>query len=451
MTKNINDLSTNIFYSYNKNENNTKKKSENDVKWVLYIHEHLAKISNKNSEEEEESFENIKTSIKDNDIHFNILEEHFLKDNYNNLYKDYLNYISKNKIGNIKINTKTIFNYKYENIKQLSNGIFINYKNNNDKNELLICDKFYYKMYKIFIDFEIKEIYELIENKIIIIDNNHSLNLLSIDKDIKNINYFHKKIELENKEKVQLFLVIDKNEYIISTLEKTFIYKGDLNNNKFEFKKEISNKSYRLGTIIDKKLILINNKDNMGYLDIYNLVTYKNIYELNNCNPFNLSQNCISTIQLNNDEIIVFFCYIKKEESQFNGIFSIKLGEEIIDSFLDTKNFKINCISLFKNFKNETIVYLNENNLNNNDVFDTRYLLVGGNNGIKIYMYKGIIKDEQNILHIQIEFIKEVISENGNELEEVNGIIHSKYDGYIYIFSKSEGIKQCILEAGNED
>lgn len=26
MTKNINDLSTNIFYSYNKNENNTKKK-----------------------------------------------------------------------------------------------------------------------------------------------------------------------------------------------------------------------------------------------------------------------------------------------------------------------------------------------------------------------------------------------------------------------------------------
>ena len=89
--------------------------------------------------------------------------------------------------------------------------------------------------------------------------------------------------------------------------------------------------------------------------------------------------------------------------------------------------------------------------MNNYKVFDTRYLLVGGNNGIKIYMYKGIIKDEQNILHIQIEFIKEVISENGNELEEVNGIIHSKYDGYIYIFSKSEGIKQCILEAGNED
>ena len=446
MINNIKDLSTKTISRNNYID-------ENNIKMLSDIFKDL---DNYDIINEEESFESIKEFYENNDSYTNFYnsdENDDLKDNYFKFYKSYFIFLKKKKFENLKIKFINNFIGQSVNIKQLNNGIFIYYyKNNNNNCELKILNQFFEEIAKSIILYSINYIYELIDNKIIFIDIKNELFQLSIDKDNK---IDIRNLKLKNIEKVQLFLLLDKDnyKYIISTLEKTFLYQGDFNSN-LSTKKTISNESYRLGTIINKKLILINNKNNKGYLDIYDIsdyiLTFKKIYNVNICNQFNLSQNCISTIQLNNDEIIVFFCCIKKDELQSNGIFSIKLVDEIIDSFLDTKNFKINCLCSFRNFEKEkNNFFINVNNLNNYKVFDTRYLLVGGNNGIKIYMYKGIIKNEHNNFYIKIEYINDIISGNGNEFKDINCITQSRINSHIYISSIYDETKEYIFEIEN--
>ena len=446
MINNIKDLSTKTISRNNYID-------ENNIKMLSDIFKDL---DNYDIINEEESFESIKEFYENNDSYTNFYnsdENDDLKDNYFKFYKSYFIFLKKKKFENLKIKFINNFIGQSVNIKQLNNGIFIYYyKNNNNNCELKILNQFFEEIAKIIILYSINYIYELIDNKIIFIDIKNELFQLSIDKDNK---IDIRNLKLKNIEKVQLFLLLDKDnyKYIISTLEKTFLYQGDFNSN-LSTKKTISNESYRLGTIINKKLILINNKNNKGYIDIYDIsdyiLTFKKIYNVNICNQFNLSQNCISTIQLNNDEIIVFFCCIKKDELQSNGIFSIKLVDEIIDSFLDTKNFKINCLCSFRNFEKEkNNFFINVNNLNNYKVFDTRYLLVGGNNGIKIYMYKGIIKNEHNNFYIKIEYINDIISGNGNEFKDINCITQSRINSHIYISSIYDETKEYIFEIEN--
>ena len=446
MINNIKDLSTKTISRNNYID-------ENNIKMLSDIFKDL---DNYDIINEEESFESIKEFYENNDSYTNFYnsdENDDLKDNYFKFYKSYFIFLKKKKFVNLKIKFINNFIGQSVNIKQLNNGIFIYYyKNNNNNCELKILNQFFEEIAKSIILYSINYIYELIDNKIIFIDIKNELFQLSIDKDNK---IDIRNLKLKSIEKVQLFLILDKDnyKYIISTLEKTFLYQGDFNSN-LSTKKTISNESYRLGTIINKKLILINNKNNKGYLDIYDIsdyiLTFKKIYNVNICNQFNLSQNCISTIQLNNDEIIVFFCCIKKDELQSNGIFSIKLVDEIIDSFLDTKNFKINCLCSFRNFEKEkNNFFINLNNLNNYKVFDTRYLLVGGNNGIKIYMYKGIIKNEYNNFYIKIEYINDIISGNGNEFKDINCITQSRINSHIYISSIYDETKEYIFEIEN--
>ena len=163
---------------------------------------------------EEESFESIKGFYENNDSYTNFYnsdENDDLKDNYFKFYKSYFIFLKKKKFENLKIKFINNFIGQSVNIKQLNNGIFIYYyKNNNNNCELKILNQFFEEIAKIIILYSINYIYELIDNKIIFIDIKNELYQLSIDKDNKlDIN----NLKLKNIEKVQLFLLLDKDNY----------------------------------------------------------------------------------------------------------------------------------------------------------------------------------------------------------------------------------------------
>ena len=219
------------------------------------------------------------------------------------------------------------------------------------------------------------------------------------------------------------------------SLSGTYIYNDSITSIKKEMLTEenkISEKSYKIGKIIDKKnVILLNNDDsNKDNIYIFDLVTKKNLneyIEVNNNNNYIISNNCILIIKFEKKNNEVFLCSYNK-----NWILCISIKDEktILDKFYEIKDFEINCISQIKYYKRIIIKKLIKD-IDVQEINENEYFLVGG-----------LLNDEYIIKLFKLKIINnEIIIENikdislGEYESKINFIIQldlSLLIGFLY-------------------
>jgi hypothetical protein len=282
---------------------------------------------------------------------------------------------------------------------------------------------------------------------------NDKILILTKDMDYYIINIFGKEKDFEKGSikysiKLTLILEIDKNNYIMSSLENTFYYYGD---NITKSSKEISKECYSQGTIIDKKILVLFNNE---HLHIYEMEKYEIIYEIDNL-PL-IINNSLSVIQLENNKIVLLGC----KELSINGILTIKINfNYIINHKYNSKdkdnkdnniiNHKYNYKDLdktdvffcpLKNFKDSNRIL----DANHNDcIYDSNYILVFGD---KIKVCKIVEEKNRHDSTIEIKFvcyigIKEDIKEH---FKDITSVIQLYGNSYIMINTKS-GQKEFFL------
>lgn len=379
-----------------------------------------------------------------------------LNDYFPNDYRDNINFLNENeKFCDNKVSgpiLKVIENYKdssFEFMIQLSNGYFINIING----EVYLYSQDFEKKDRIKIsDKSISFVSEISDNKFFVISK-PSIFLLSIIKEKIEI---EKTLLLKQIKKLGIILEIDKNQYLISFIkdnnnkeskdikddkEIKVTYIAEISeNNELKLKTKISDYFYEVGIITKgKKAVLIYNKDNEGYLHIYDITKMDNIKStikiVKSSVPFILSQKCLFFIENKIDDYIIV-CGCKGKYN--NSIFSVQIGEEIKKSYYNTGTLEIICLSPFKNFiRKENNEILNNNTYN---IIYQKSCFVGGKQGFKLVNFK----EKENIESSQIEL--DIILEDDEILTKIDCIIQSNTNGALLISSKGKGILKAYLE-----
>lgn len=337
-----------------------------------------------------------------------------------------------NDILTIKLLFVSKFEKKYQYIYQLNNGYFLCHNEkllsifDRDKKLLFENDNY-------FISF----IRQLKKDSILIIAfdsySNYFLYKINLYE-----NTFKKEEEKAISIKIYNICISEKN-YIISCPEGTFNYQRDImniTNNDLSEENRISEDCYKNGTIIDDNiLILINNKDNKGYLLIYNLDKSEKIKLYDYLHK--LFINNLHVIKLNYRTFILLSC----EKTNEKGVFLLKLKDNN-EINLDLNYFNIpdlipKCVCPIKNFTNMKI-------LTNNDLPDTEFFLVGGDNNIKIYYINEEVLDK-----FSIELIANVCfgdDKKNQNITRINAIKQLSNNGNIIICFNSKEIKEFYLK-----
>ena len=377
-------------------------------------------------------------------------------DYFPNDYRDNINFLNENeKFCDNKVSgpiLKVIENYKdssFEFMIQLSNGYFINIING----EVYLYSQYFEERHRMKIsDKSISFVSEISDNKFFVISK-PSIFLLSIIKEKIQI---EKTLLLKQIKKLGIILEIDKNKYLISFIkdnndneskdikdDKEIIvtYIAEISeNNELKLKTKISDYFYEVGIITKgKKAVLIFNKDNEGYLHIYDITNMKNIKstikKVKSSVPFILSQKCLFFIE-NEIDGCVIVCGCKGKYN--NSIFSVQIGEEIKKSYFNTGTLEIICLSPFKNF-----IRRDNNEILNNNIYDIiypKFCFVVGKQGFKLVNFK----EKENIESSQDEL--DIILEDDEILTKIDYIIQSNTNGALLISSKRKGILKAYLE-----
>ena len=393
------------------------------------------------------------------------LKDYFIKlvsksnDYFPNVHRDNINFLIEiEKFGikkDLEPKLKVIkeYNNSFEFMIQLSNGYFINIING----EVYLYSQYFEERHRMKIsDKSISFVSEISDNKFFVISK-PSIFLLSIIKEKIQI---EKTLLLKQIKKLGIILEIDKNKYLISFIkdnndneskdikdDKEIIvtYIAEISeNNELKLKTKISDYFYEVGIITKgKKAILIYNKDNEGYLHIYDLTNIGNIKstikKVKSSVPFILSQKCLFFIEKKTDDYMIV-CGCKDKYN--NSIFSVQIGEEIKTSYYNTGALEIICLFPLKNFIRKD----NNEVLNNNtyDIFYTKYCFVGGKQGLKLINFK----EKENIESFHIEF--DIILEDDVTLTKIDCIIQSNTNGALLLSSKGKGILKGYLEENTQ-
>ena len=335
----------------------------------------------------------------------NLLEDSDLSDD-NKIENINQSYLNNNE------NYKIIGKY----IKQLKNGYFISYGNENNK--IFIYDKYFRQ--KLLINS-----LQILKMPIInIIETNHS--------DFP-------------KEESQLFICTKIDYYIINLDFKTFDYHTYFNNyflkiyyfkyikiNKYNylffFK---SGHIYSFGTYMDS--IRINeeivvfpsntiNKENKEKLIIFNINTKKIIQKIE-VDTFSKSPNsliCIDNENINSNNKVLL-CTCKYNGNKQYGILLLNINFKFtndikISHFFYILNFNINCLCPIKvNIQKELSI-----NRNDNIIINTKYFLVAGANSKgKIQLYKLLFTDNRE--NIMIQYVKDIDIKSEINMKGIKG------------------------------
>lgn len=354
--------------------------------------------------------------------------------------------------------------YYNGNIKELENGYFIFWRNDNT---IVLCDN------NFDIIMEIKETIELITNIIervnydgkkkdsiqIVVSGSSDIILIIID--LKKLKYEIKGYSLSNMHNLNI-IEMKKNNYIMAG-KKNCIHTIDLfisnqiKQNKIDEKTYIG--AYRVSDNIialSSNSLLPGGEDNILFYNTNTKKTTNGIEDDSYISPIISSSglNLISTEQIivnakknkKNEKKRILLCasksYIKKKQ---NGILIINanLGDnkKIEEPFYNTGNFEVNCFCPISNVIN------NEEKDHKNDILleETNLFFVGGfdiekRQGI-IQLYKVIF--EEKTVNTKIEYLQDIITDNIDS--PINCIIQSKkkgnilatsYNGNIYLFTR---------------
>lgn len=400
---------------------------------IYSINNDILKNINYNKEYENINF-NIKNNVRDN--------------KYNTLLHQFI--ISNDEKKCFKLINKITFD-----ISNLYNAINI------EGNTVLhlLCKNQYYNIYKMLIgeDNEIEK--ELEKNKkyideikdnnkkykdrfnYYIFNNNHKLPIYYLFKGIEpyfkeeNINYFKylKKLLYEelitlDEEELNLYLVLENNDYIIKKINKNFIneYFQKIKNKEYNIKKLIFNENYKL-TYKDYFNIFLTKHKNKNDGNLYYFFNYYNynkyvcryilkkildITDYNNKKDNYIYLNYVNSVIYDNEFNKIIFKIIKSEE--YKDILTILNNETLKEDFINELNkiiTKFNYETLINIFNNLLKDFINvENNDIKNSISKEKPLLIDGteeyNKEFQNKMNK-IIDDDKNIL-IKFSFIYKI-------------------------------------------
>lgn len=268
------------------------------------------------------------------------------------------------------------------------------------------------------------------KNEVIICQNNglYKLNFKDNNKDCKDNN--KDKLKRINDIKYKLLLKIPNkvNEYIVSIPKQeafkvsgTFKVSRDIStiskSDDLDF--QISDKVYIIGKIIEFNnccfVILINNIENGGILEIIDIENIKNKYTIKNDYYYTLLKNCLVSFKTGNSKNCILLNSSKKGDQNRLSVYNIgKSLDKTLELSLETDNLNITCITPFKNEKKAK-----EKSFT--------YCFIGGNRGyynIEILLYK-IIYLDGNTNCLCIKFIKKVVFSN-----EIISSINSIYPAF---------------------
>ena len=295
---------------------------------------------------------------------------------------------SDNDLNKDKVRLYRLNDMKYKLILNITNK-----ENNNDSNEYIISLDQNNKRTN---NNNLMENREEIKNSSL--TNQNCLNNLNKNEDskINNIKTKDGKSIIEKKE------IIEK--------KGTFIVSRDISSiNENDLKIKISDNIYNIGEIFEINnniyVILINNIENKGILEIIDKNNIKNNYKPNESNYlYTLSKSCIIVFKTNEDSNNhICLCAAKKENK--NGILAINITlplNKSFEYFKEIKNLEISCISSFKNEK-----------ISKRKSFT--YFCIGGinvNNKVEISLNKIIYLDGQGKNCLSFNFIKKIIYDN---------------------------------------
>ena len=237
------------------------------------------------------------------------------------------------------------------------------------------------------------------------------------------------KINLKEKKKLYkindmiyyLILKIKDNDYIISLNEGTFRIKKDISLIcKEDLKEEIciSKKAFKIGKLIQKNnksivILMLNINNNEGYLIIIDIDNNINYYILiKNRYPYNLSENSIILFQTKeNPNNYIFLCSTEKlKDFHKNGILALNINldnlsnKAILELFYDTYDFRINSMILYERGNNDFEKYFLIGGSSDSYDFEIRLMKIKYSDDKRDCLFLDTIKNVFNIKDIQNYF-----------------------------------------------
>lgn len=272
--------------------------------------------------------------------------------------------------------------------------------------KIIFRDKIYSKLFEIKIDGIISCICYAKENgvKSIIICKSDGIFQLLIENGI----FQNELITLSDME-LELIIPIEEKKYLISNKTGTYIYNDSItliNNKRLKNENRISEKTYKIGNIIDKRILILLGNNN---LDIFDLLTKTKKYKISICNKLYIYSYILS---------YNFQLLIEPEENKSNKIFLLCYKNRILfiliikdqneykykDFLQIIDDFEIDCVYHIKYSKNKIIKALIEN-IDDKEINENEYILLGGTTNLNEYIIKlyklKIIQNEIIFKHIE--------------------------------------------------
>lgn len=384
----------------------------------------------------------LKNKSEDNSLLIRLLSELFELRN-SPFPINYLSRLDQEINDNYYLYFKENIQISFKSIKKLNNNSFLLC----DEKKIMIYDSFlngqlFSRTFPNAISY-ISESKAEIENKSLIVSlKRGEIYILSIDKNI--LKKFEKlEIFRENnkkyKEDINLIIEIVKNKYIFSSNEGTFFYDNNLNERIAE---KVSDEAFTIVEVINNRYaLLFDNVNSKGIIKYFDLK--KTNKKINTLKKFEtaliLSQNCISLMNIENENYKVLLCSFEKRI----GAVKLEFDEDellinnLYFDFYELNNVNINCLFPIEN------IYENTINLEKK-LFDSNFFMVNTTNEkneseYRIYSLEGF---ESNKI-IQKGYIKSIINQNDFK-NKISCISQLSPNGFFMISSASEKlIKKC--------
>jgi hypothetical protein len=327
--------------------------------------------------------------------------------------------------------------FKHDNLKfflSLNNG---NYLSCSNETKMVLFDHDFKMLSKL------NAFNDIIFNIIEINDKKNSVELFSCNgKTIYTLDINKNNYEVETKTyevpnmKTLFCGKVNKNDYVLAGINGAMKIIDLFNFNSSEKKMyKLTNTSIRTGLVINEQYIaLLSNElipKGANLLAICDLNENK-VKHLIKGYSFNLSENSLSLIEFEKEEIILICACKKYKSNQRNGIIIIKMktdGKNFKYKFYETNNFVPYCFA---------------------QIFTTIFILVGGFNldkcqgEIRLYMIKK--RDINELIYVQnIEIIDDeyynfygidIPINNLIQIKDSGKIVVTTIDGHIFLFSK---------------
>ena len=311
-------------------------------------------------------------------------------------------------------------NIERETITEITNEI---------KNTIIFKDRHYSEKYHIDIDDHIIYISEIKEN-------NYNFGIICGNNNIYAISHIKKTLTvIPINIKIYLILQIKEKEYVISCDKGTYYYVGsifEINSENLKEEAKISKIPFKNGKILDNRYAILVDNDlykqegNFYIYDSNDKITKKNNNNLI-INKYLYVKETLSVINIeeNGKTKTIILCACKGKENE-NGILLIKKEsdniKEIFEYFSPIKDFIIKFICPLKDF-----------NIRNDKPFDTKYIIVVGENDQKMEMRLYEIKGLETNSYPTVEIADYLFCKDNISFDEMSFIIQSKENGNLII------------------